>query len=136
MNNYIYKETIDEIIKQIYPVNNGGYPDPFVDLEELNVEIDDLCFELKRIVKAKKIAACKRAVVNLTKWVNDGVMKDGSPIPENKRKYTISRIDKAVNYLKEEGIELDEKVNEVPKEVLDRNQKEFYDTAVDGLMHK
>lgn len=134
--NYLEEEKAETIVAEIYPKNNGGYPDPFVNLQDLYDDIDDLCFEMKRIAKAKKTAACKRAVSNLSKWLEEGVMKDGSPIPDYRRKSTQRKIDAASKWLEKVEASVLEKSTVVPKEVLDRNQKEFYDTAVDGLMHK
>lgn len=134
--NYIDEEITDTLIDSVYPKNNGGYPDPFVNLQDLYDDIDDLCFEMKRIAKAKKTAACKRAVSNLSKWLEEGVMKDGSPIPDYRRKSTQRKIDAASKWLEKVEASTLEKSTVVPKEITDRNQKEFYETAVDGLMHK
>lgn len=133
--NYIDEEITDTLIDSVYPKNKSGYPEPFVNLQELYDDIDDICFELKRMAKAKKTAACKRAVVNLSKWLEGGVMKDGSPIPDYKRRSTQRKIDTASQWLEKIEAQSLSKSNVVPKEVTDKYQKDFYDAAVEGLIN-
>lgn len=111
-------ETVQTIVRLLYPVNSAGFDDPDVDLDKLEKEIDETFAEVKAVCRQKKIFAIRKSIRGLENWLAKNVNRQGKPLEDYQKEWAREKITEYNQYVAENTVE-------VPKSITDDWQKEI-----------